>query len=97
MGAGVGDLLTSERRGLTQPKPPPSERARILRSGRGGGGFSVSELRVPSWKLVSVFIFEFWQGLGSRLQGGGLPHVTKKAPELCELPPWFIDSARRIL
>ena len=46
------------------------------------GAFTASELCVPSWKLVSVFIFEFWQGLGSRLQGGGLPRVTEEAPEL---------------
>lgn len=69
---GLGWEISSPVRGGAWLSPGISEE----------GAFTASELCVPSWKLVSVFVFEFWQGLGSRFQGGGLPRVIEEAPEL---------------
>lgn len=62
---------TSERKGLAQPWAQLEKKSTAF-SDRGPSLFQ--GLRVPSFKAVSVFIFEFWQGLTWSLQDKG-PHM----------------------
>ena len=62
---------TSERKGLAQPSAQLEKKSTAF-SDRGPSLFQ--GLRVPSFKAVSVFISEFWQGLTWSLQDKG-PHM----------------------